>query len=126
MRILDFVARYGVEHDVRPGTLSDYFVAAVVFVRCQKVETFSELTPAHLSQHLACLQQQGYSPFTIRGRRGKLLVLWRACYRLGLTNNRPDADRVRKVKVPPPNPQGLTRAQTAQLVAWCRVNMRRM
>lgn len=125
MRILDFVERYAIEHDVRAGTISDYRVTVVVFTRSQGVDTFTSLMDADISEHLAWLKDHGYSPATIRGRRAKLLVLWRAAYAMGYTDNRPDPDRIRKVKVPPPNPQGLTREQTQQLVAWCRCNMRR-
>lgn len=125
MRILDFVERYAIEHDVRAGTISDYRVTVVVFTRSQGVDTFTSLMDADISEHLAWLKDHGYSPATIRGRRAKLLVLWRAAYAMGYTNNRPDPDRVRKVKVPPPNPQGLTHKQTACLVEWCQTNMRR-
>ena len=125
MRFLDYLDRYGVDHDIRPGTLADYRVAAVVFVRNQGVDTFTLLRAADISEHLAWLARHDYSPATIRGRRAKLLVLWRAAYRDGYTDNRPDPDRVRKVRVPAPNPQGLSHDETAKLVEYCQENMRR-
>lgn len=125
MLILDYVNRYGVDHDIREGTLDDYRFSVVVFVRCRQIHRLCDLTAASLSEHLACLKERGLSAYTIRGRRAKLLVLWRAAYRDGYTENRPDPDRVRKVRVPAPNPQGLTHEQTAMLVEWCQSSMRR-
>ena len=120
MTLSEYVPIYAMERDLAARTAADYAWVASQFdvdVDC--------ITAQAINAHLQLLKDRGCSPSSLRSRRTKLLVLWRSAYRCGLTENKPDPDRVRKVKVPPPNPQGLTREQTAQLVAWCRINMRR-
>lgn len=125
MQLLDYVTRYGVEHDVRANTLTDYRYATVGFIKSSGNGDLDALSAAAISEHLAGLKSWGYSPHTIRGRRAKLLVLWRAAYRAGLTDNRPDADRIRRVKVPPPNPICWRSDDVDRLVTFCEVAMRR-
>lgn len=119
MKLLEFVQVYALHRDIATRTAAEYgWVAS----RCN-VDV--DVLTAHLiSTHLQLLKERGCSPSTVRSHRTRLLVLWRAAYALGYTENRPDVDRVRKVRVPQPSPQGLDRDQVAVLVEWCQSNMR--
>lgn len=126
MQLSAFVDCYCRDKDIACATAIDYhYIVRAFDVWHGAPVDLDELTPGLLSAYLSWMKEHGRAPATIRSRRTKLLLLWRAAYAASYTENKPDPDRVRKVKVPPPNPQGLTREQTAQLVAWCRVNMRR-
>lgn len=116
MTLLDYVPIYGTMRDVRQSTIADYHWAARGLVAdCGPVE-LDELTPLMLSQHLAHLQQQGYSPLTVHGRRGKLLVLWSGAYSDGYTENRPDHLRVRKIRKNRAIPRAWTPEQFERLL----------
>lgn len=126
MKFSQFTQCYARDHQIRPTTADDYrWVVGVLDGQLGRTVDLDELRPEMLSDHLLWLQTQGRSLATVRSRRTKLLVLWRAAYRDGYTNNRPDPDRVRKVRVPAPNPQGLSHEQTAMLVEYCQTHMRR-
>lgn len=120
MTLSEFVPIYTMERDVALRTHDDY-----AWVASQFNVDVDAITAHLINAHLQLLKDRGCAPSSVRSRRTKLLVLWRAAYRDGYTNNRPDPDRVRKVRVPAPNPQGLTHEQTAKLVEYCQENMRR-
>lgn len=120
MKLSDFVSIYTMERDIALRTRDDY-----AWVASQFNVDVDAITAHLINVHLQLLKDRGCSPSSVRSRRTKLLVLWRAAYRDGYTENRPDPYRVRKVRVPAPNPQGLTHEQTARLVEWCQLHMRR-
>lgn len=120
MKLSEFVSIYTLERDVALRTRDDY-----AWIASQFNVDVDAITAHLINVHLQLLRDRGCSPSSVRSRRTKLLVLWRAAYRNGYTENRPDQDRVRKVRVPEPNPQGLTHEQTARLVEWCQASMRR-
>lgn len=126
MQLSTFAAGYRRRYDVSALTASDYLMVARCFEKWlgRPVE-LDDLTAANINDYLLHLSELKRSSSTIASRRRKLLILWRAAYRERETENAPDADRIRRIKVPAPNPQGLTREQTARLVAWCQVNKRR-
>lgn len=124
MRLPEYVASYLLANDVSLRTADDYKWIAGYFDRETELR-LDDFSAAKINAFLVMLKDRGWKPASLRGLRTKLLVLWRAAYRDGFTDNQPDADRIRRIRVPAPNPQGLTREQTEQLVAWCQVNMRR-
>lgn len=124
MRLPEYVTSYLLATDVSARTADDYRWIAAYFDRETQL-SLDEFSAANLNAFLVKLQDRGWKPASLRGLRTKLLVLWRAAYRDGCTENRPDADRLRRIRVPQPNPQGLSRAETERLVAWCQQNLRR-
>lgn len=126
MHLSAFAAGYRRQHDVSVLTASDYLMVARCFEKWlgRPIE-LDDLNAASINDYLIHLGELKRSSNTIASRRRKLLILWRAAYRERFTENKPDCDRVRRIRVPQPNPQGLTREQTAKLVEWCLANKRR-
>lgn len=124
MRLPEYVASYLLANDVSARTADDYRWIAGYFDRDLQLP-LDEFSAARINAYLVALKERGWSPPSLRGLRTKLLVLWRAAYRDGFTENAPDADRIRRIRVPEPNPQGLDHEQMTRLVAWCQVNLRR-
>lgn len=120
MKLSAFVPVYARHRDIAARTAEEYRWIAAQF------DVDVDAITAHLiNAHLEVLKERGCAPSTMRSRRTKLLVLWRAAYAMGYTENRPDPDRIKKVRVPAPNPQGMSREQVGALVEWCQANMRR-
>lgn len=124
MRLPEFVPIYLLGNDVSARTADDYRWVAHYFDRDVGIG-FDELTSVRMNEYLVALKARGWKASSVHSFRTKLLVLWKAAYREGYTENRPDTDRIRRVKVPPPNPQGFSEEETRLLVAWCEVNLRR-
>lgn len=124
MRLPEYVASYLLANDVSLRTADDYRWIAKYFDRDTRLP-LDEFTAERLNRYLVALKDRGWSASSVRSLRTKVLVLWRAAYRDGYTDNAPDVGRIRRIKVPAPNPQGLTHEQTAALIAWCQANMRR-
>ena len=126
MTLAKYVDAYLVAHDVADRTAEDYRWLAAQFSNwAGALGRLDVLSAETINRYLIWLRERGCTPATVRSRRTKVLLLWRASYRDGHTDNRPDADRIRRIRVPAPNPQGLTHEQTERLVAYCRANMRR-
>lgn len=124
MRLPEYVASYLLANDVSLRTADDYRWIASYFDRDTNLR-LDEFSAQRINAYLVMLKERGWEPPSLRGMRTKLLVLWRSAYREGFTDNQPDSDRIRRIKVQQPNPQGLTHEQTATLVDWCEGNLRR-
>lgn len=126
MHLSDFAAGYRLHADVKPITAADYLATAQAFERWAGGPlTLEALSAALLNRYLNALADLGRSKDTVASRRRKLLVLWRAAYRAGLTDNRPDVDRVLRIRVPTPNPLGIDAEGVRTLVAHCQSQYRR-
>lgn len=124
MRLPAYVAQHLLGHDVAVRTAEDYAWVAGYFDRDTAL-TLDQVTAEALNRYFVALRDRGWKSTSVRSFRTKLLVLLRAACAEGYTDNRIDFSRVRRIRVPAPNPQGITPAEAAQLIAWCRVNMRR-
>jgi len=123
MRLPEYVASYLLANDVSARTAADYRWIATYFDRDTHLP-LDEFTAAKINAYLVALKERGWLPPSLRGMRTKLLVLWRAAYRDGYTDNPADGDRVRKIKVPRPNPIGLTPEDMRSLIAYCERELR--
>lgn len=125
MHLSEFVELYGRDRDIADATWNDYRWVVKAFEAWHGAPVpLDSLTARLATDYLCWLSANGRKPHTLRSRRTKLIVLWRAAYEAGYTDNPPDS-RIRRIRVPSPNPQGLTYDQAVALVEWCRANMRR-
>ncbi len=125
MHLSQVIEDYRAFRDISPRTLRDYRLAVSGFETWHKrpIE-LDTLKPALLNQYLLWLSEIGQSPVTVGGRRTKILVVWRAACELGLTENWPNERRIRKVKLPRPNPTCWTLDDIRNVLAYCESNMR--
>lgn len=124
MRLTDFLEVYVGERDLARATDADYRMVVAAFLSGRSL-LLDDLTAGLFNEYLAALKARGNSPATIHSRRTKLLVLWRAAYASGATDNRPDDLRVRKVRVPEQRPVGWSAEEVRRLIAWCQTHLRR-
>ncbi len=124
MHLSDYVSAYALSRDLSARTLDDYTWVAGYFTRNAALE-LDALTSANVNAFLAGLAQLGWAAESVKSFRTKFLTLWRGAYRDGFTENRPDVDRIRRIRTPQPNPQGLTAEQARQLVTYCATHYRR-
>jgi len=123
MHLSEYVSVYTDMRDLAARTVKDYRWVAAQF-EASGGPSLLEIDAASINRHLLWLIDRGCRPASIRSRRTKLLCLWRAAYSDGYTEQRPDADRVRRVKVPRPNPVGLSADDMRTLIAYCETGLR--
>ncbi len=123
MLLSAFVSVYADLRGITARTTQDYLWVARQF-EASGGPPLSGFSAEAINRHLAGLVERGCAPGSVRTRRTKLLVLWRAAYREGITELAPDADRVRQVRVPAPNPVGFTAAEMRRLVDHCEQQLR--
>lgn len=83
------------------------------FANSPPIET---ITPILVSRWVMSMESSGkYAPRTIHGKRGDLLVVLRHAYETGAIETRPE--RIRKVRVPMPQPDSWSAEQIAALIA---------
>lgn len=125
MHLTDFVELYGRDKDIARATWDDYRWVAKAFESWHASPVaLDDLNARIITDYLCWMIDQGRKPATLRSRRTKLIVLWRAAFDGGYTNNPPDS-RIRRIRVPAPNPRGITPEEAAALIRWCQANMRR-
>lgn len=125
MQLSEFVEFYGRDRDIAPATWADYRWVSKAFESWHdRPVSLDDLTARLITDYLCWMIDQGRKPATLRSRRTKLIVLWKAAFDGGYTNNPPDT-RVRRIRVPAPNPRGITPEEAAALIRWCQSNMRR-
>lgn len=61
----------------------------------------------------------GWSPKTMKRRMADVLAVWTYAYRVGVTENLPDRQRVRPVRVPAKIPESWTIAELQTMLAAC-------
>lgn len=125
MHLSEFVELYGRDRDIARATWDDYRWVVKAFEKWYgRSLALDDLSARLITDYLCWMIDLGRKPATLRSRRMKLLVLWGAAFDGGYTTNPPDK-RIRRIRVPDPNPQGLTHGEMCRLVAWCQVNLRR-
>lgn len=124
MHVSEYVPIYVMGRDVSARTIDDYTWVANYFTRDTCLR-FSDLTAASVNAYLVSLKDREWSPESIKSFRTKFLTLWRAAYADGYTDNRPDVDRIRKIRVAQPNPKGLNAEQARTLIEYCETHHRR-
>lgn len=124
MQFTEYVPIYSLGRDISARTIDDYAWIAGYFTRDTHAH-LDDLSAATVNAYLVSLRDRGWSADSVKSFRTKLLTLWRGAYADGYTNNRPDVDRVRKIRVMQPNPRGLNAEQARELVAHCELNYRR-
>lgn len=126
MNLTEHVATYVREHDLRNGTACDYGTMARLFTEWSggiRLEQLSTVEATNLlNSWIIHLTGEKLAPASVRGYRGKILVLWRDAYRVGALPTMPDVLRVRKVKVPRTNPEGWSRDDIARLCEFCEID----
>lgn len=126
MLLSNFAAAYRLHADVKAITAADYLATAQAFERwAGGAVTLEALSAALLNRYLNDLADRGRAADTVASRRRKLLVLWRAAYRHGATDNRPDVDRVLRIRTAAPNPLGVDAGAMRRLIDYCRTHYRR-
>lgn len=100
MTLTDFLDKYLNEHQLAPSTEEQYRYTLLQFERIAGGAGGSfrvqDIDAPRVNTYLRSLEAQGRSPFTVKGRRTNLLVLWRYA-RIQRLNAHPD-DCVRRLR----------------------------
>jgi integrase len=103
MNLIDAVAQYAVDKDVRPRTLSGYREAVRSFDRfLGRHSTPSELEPPTVNRWLHSMRTgQSVGPYTIASRRRNILVIARYLHRQGALPRRIESHEITTIRCPP-------------------------
>lgn len=98
MRLVDYVARYALDRDIREGTIEQYRLTV------RSLEKFlgrspdvGDLQPEVINSWLRMIGEK-CSPYTVKSKRAQLLVLWRAAADDELSP--PPPRKIRRPKLP--------------------------
>lgn len=100
MHLLDILWRHYVpEHDLMPGSVEQLDLSCRLFVEFAGDVDLDEMSHELLNRW-AATNPRSWAPKTMRRRLGDILAVWSYGYRIGVTNNAPDRQRIRSVRVP--------------------------
>jgi integrase len=114
MRLLAFVERYALDHDVGAGQREQLRVTAKLLTRFAGGKlTIDSLCEELVNRWLVARREAGLSPETVRGNRTRILTLWRAAAEEGLVQA---PKKIRPVKRIDWRPKAFTIVQLKMLL----------
>jgi integrase len=115
MHLLDFLWRHYVpEHDLMPGSVEQLDLSCRLFAEFNGDVDLDALSHELLNRWAAA-NPRAWAPSTMRRRLADLLAVWSYAYRIGVTDNAPDRQRLRSIRCPRRLPEAWSLSELRQI-----------